>query len=61
VILTKDIKLKLMKAFKKTLESYVEYKDITNWKNDKGYINKDNIDNIVFWLIYDIEKEATNE
>ena len=54
--LAKDKKLKLIKSFKKTLENYVEYKDATHWKNNRGYISKDNINNIVYWLIYNVEK-----
>lgn len=56
-MLTKKEKLKLTKSFKKTLNGYIVYKTITNWENDKGFIDKDNIDNIVYWLIYDIENQ----
>lgn len=50
--LTKELEIKLKKEFKKTLERYIEYRNATDWKNNnKGYINKGNIDNIVFWLI----------
>ena len=48
---TKEIKIELEKIIKKNLLQYVEYKDINAWKNDKGHVDKDNIDNITFWII----------
>ena len=54
--LTKEVKTKLEKIIKKNISLYVEYKDTNAWKNDKGYIDKDNVDNIVFWIIEDIKK-----
>ena len=53
---TKEIKIELEKIIKKNLLQYVEYKDISAWKNDKGYVDKDNINNITFWIIEDIKK-----
>lgn len=53
---TKEIKIELEKIIKKNLLQYVEYKDINAWKNDKGHVDKDNIDNITFWIIEDIKK-----
>ena len=54
--LTEETKVKVEEIIKKNLLQYVEYKDTNAWKNDKGYIDKDNIDNITFWIVEDIKK-----
>ena len=55
MILTKETKIELEKIIKKNLSQYIEYKDTNAWKNDKGYIDKDNINSITFWIIEDIK------
>ena len=54
--LTNETKVKVEEIIKKNFLQYVEYKDINAWKNDKGYVVKDNIDLIIFWIIEDIKK-----
>ena len=60
-MLTEKEKIKLTKTFKHTLEGYIEYKNVNEWKEDKGFIDKDNINNIVYWLIYDVENQYLKE
>jgi len=54
--LTNETKVKVEEIIKKNFLQYVEYKDINAWKNDKGYVDKDNIDLMIFWIIEDIKK-----
>jgi len=54
--LTNETKVKVEEIIKKNFLQYIEYKDINAWKNDKGYVVKDNIDLIIFWIIEDIKK-----
>lgn len=49
--LKKDIESKLKEAFETILKDYIDYKNVSDWKNDKGFIDPNRIDTIVYWLI----------